>query len=89
MAFAKLFVFGFLALSVIFLSLSVYFRSIRRENLENEWAEENPDGGDAAARDTYIDKGMAEYEASTRKKLLLLIYIIPALAVTIIMYLTN
>ena len=39
-ALLRLIVFGFLFLSVIYLSLSWYSRSIRREKLEDSWAEE-------------------------------------------------
>ena len=36
MSFVRLVVFGFLALSVIYLCVSLYSRSIRREKLEEE-----------------------------------------------------
>lgn len=89
MSFVRLVVFGFLALSVIYLSLSVYFRSVRRENLEDDWAENHPTGGDQSDRDDYIDRGMKEYSGSIRKKLILLVYIIPLIAIAVIQYLTN
>ena len=89
MAFAKLFVFGFLALSVIYLSLSTYFRSVRRENLEDDWREEHPDGGDLAARDAYIEAGMKEYHSSLRRKLIGLVYVVPLVTLLVIIFTTN
>jgi hypothetical protein len=89
MGLIKLFVFGFLFLSVIYLSVSVYSRSVRRERLEKRWDAENPDGGDLPARTTYIETGMAKYESGFRKRLIVLIYIIPTVAVAVILYLNN
>lgn len=89
MALIKLFVFGFLFLSVIYLSVSIYSRSVRRERLEKRWDAENPGGGDKGARDTYIETGMARYQSGFRKRLIVLIYIVPAVAVAVILYLTN
>lgn len=86
MAFMKLVVFGFLGLSVIYLSLSVYSRSVRREKLEDAWAEEKPEG---VSQREYVEKGIAEYNASLRPKLLLLVYVIPIAATAAIIYLTN
>lgn len=89
MAFIKLFVFGFIFLSVIYLSISIYSRSIRREKLEKRWDANPPEGADAAARDAYIADGMAVYHKGFRRKLIVLVYIIPTIAVAVILYLTN
>lgn len=89
MGFIRLIVFGFLLLSVIYVAVSIYSRSIRREKLEDRWAEENPDDMESAARDAYIESGMIEYQNSIRPKLVLLVYVIPTLAIGIILYLTN
>ncbi len=89
MGLLRLVVFGFLALTVIYFSVAWYSRSVRREKLENEWDADHPEGGDAAARDAFIEKGMAEYHSSIRPKLILLVYVIPILAVGLLMYLIN
>ena len=88
MGFIRLVIFGFVGLSVIYVLLSIYSRSIRREKLENEWAEEHG-GGEGPARDAFVDKGMAEYNASLRPKLLLLVYVVPAVLVAAIHILTT
>lgn len=89
MGFIRLIVLGFIGLSVLYFAISIYSRSIRREKLENTWDENPPKGGDMAARDTYINDGMAEYESGFRKKLIVLVYVIPPLFVAVILYLTN
>lgn len=88
-ALLRLFVFGFIGLSVVYLLVSVYSRSVRRESLEKEWDAEHPDGGDRDARDAYIEDGMMDYQKSLRRKLVLLVYIVPAIAVAVVIYLTN
>jgi len=89
MGFIRLIVLGFIGLSVLYFAISIYSRSIRREKLEKAWDANPPKGGDMAARDTYISDGMAEYESGFRKKLIVLVYVIPPLFVAVILYLTN
>lgn len=89
MGLIRLVVFGFLALSVVYLLVSVYSRSIRREKLEKRWAEDHPDSADDAARQTYIEQGMVEYQSGIRPKLILLVYVIPTILIIIILFLTN
>ena len=86
MGFVRLVVFGFLLLSVIYLSLSWFTRSLRRESLENEWDEDQPEG---ISRDDYVAAGIKDYNDGLRPKLLLLVYVIPTVLVAIIVYLTN
>ncbi len=86
MGFVRLVVFGFLLLSVIYLSLSWFTRSLRRESLENEWDEDQPEG---ISRDDYVAAGIKEYNDGLRPKLLLLVYVIPTVLIATIVYLTN
>ncbi len=89
MALIRLVVIGFVVLSIIYIAVSIYSRSLRREKLENSWAEENPGNDDEAARDTYIEEGMDAYQRGIRPKLLLLIYVVPAVLVAIALVVTN
>ena len=89
MAFIKLVIFGFIALTVIYWSIAIYSRSVRRERLENEFDAENPGSTDRAARDAYIAQGMQDYNSSIRPKLIGLVYVVPMLAIAIITYLIN
>ena len=78
-------VIGFLVLTVIYLLVSVYSRSVRREKLEKEF-----DGGDIAGdRDAFVEKGLQAYQHSLRRWLILLVYVIPTAAVTVTIYLVN
>ena len=85
LAFLRLVVFGFLILSVIYLVVSLWSRATRRRKLEQEWeASDRP--GD---KETYVSEGMAQYEQSLRRKLILLIYVVPVVAIAAIIYVTN
>ena len=88
MAFIKLVIFGFIALSVVYFSVSLYVRSLRREALEEDFDEAHP-GGDATARRTFVEEGMAAYSRSLWPKLVLLVYVIPLVAMVTIIVLTN
>lgn len=86
MPFVKLVVFGFLALAVIYLCISLYSRSVRREKLENGWEEAPVEG---MTREDYIAEGMAKYESGLRKRLILLVFVIPPVIVGTIIYFIN
>ncbi len=89
MKFVRLIVFGFLALSVVYLCISLYSRSIRREKLEDEWDANPPADATPDMRASFIADGMAVYESGLRKKLILLVYVIPPLIVAAIIYFIN
>lgn len=83
-ALARLVVMGFIVLSIIYVCLSLYSRAVRRSKLKAEW-DEARDGD----RDAFIDAGLAEYDGSLRRKLILGVYVVPTVIVAIIIYLTN
>ena len=66
MGLIRLIVLGFVGLSVVYFAISIFSRSIRREKLEKEWDANPPEGGDAAARDVYIDEEIGR--ASCRER---------------------
>ncbi len=77
--------FGFIGLSLIYLLVSIYSRSVRREKLEKQF-----DAGDVEGdRDAYIEAGMQAYRHGLRRKLILLVYVIPIMAVLLTTYLVN
>lgn len=83
-------VFGFLALSVVYVVVSIYSRSVRRERLEKEWdTDPAREGLTKAERDDYIAAGMAAYQGGLRRKLIGLVYVVPTLAFGVIVYLVN
>lgn len=86
MGFVRLVLGGFVVLGVIYICVSLYSRSVRREKLEGWWEEAPVDG---MTRDAYIAEGMAKYEAGLRKKLIWLIFVIPPIVVGTIVYFIN
>ena len=50
-ALLRLAVVGVIGLSVVYLLMWIYARSVRREQLEKYWAADHPDGGDPDARE--------------------------------------
>ncbi|SDI33288.1 hypothetical protein [Lutimaribacter saemankumensis] len=85
LALARLLIIGFIVLTVIYVSLSLYSRSVRRGKLAREWDEEIRTGD----REAFIDEGLKDYDHSLRRKLILGVYIVPITIVAIIIYLTN
>ena len=89
MGFVRLVVVGFVILSIIFVCVSLYSRSVRRERLEKHWDANPPEGADADARSAYVEQGMSEYFSGFRRRLVLLVYIVPTVVVGLIFYFTN
>lgn len=81
----KLFVFGFVGLTALYLLLSVYFRSLERERLEKEWDA----GGIAGSSDDHVQTGLSAYRHSLRRKLIWLVYIIPVCAILALVWTLN
>ncbi len=84
-ALARLVVFGFIILSVIYIALSFYSRNVRRRKLKEWWEEEGRPG----ELDAYVEAGLKEYDGSLRRKLILGVYVIPVTVVSAIIYFTN
>ncbi len=84
-ALARLLVIGFIVLTVIYISLSLYSRSVRRGKLKTWWEEEGRPGD----LDSYVEQGLRDYDGSLRRKLILGVYVVPICLVTLIIYLTN
>lgn len=89
MGFVRLVIIGFVILTVIFVCVSLYSRSVRRERLENEWDANQAQAGDAAARQTYVEQGMAAYFSGFRRRLVLLVYVVPTVVVAALIYMMN
>lgn len=81
----RLTIFGVIFLAVAYLLVSIYSRSVRREKLEKKWDNEIKTGD----RDAYIEQGMQEYDTGFRKKLIVLVVIVPILIVGGLLYAIN
>jgi Ca2+/Na+ antiporter len=81
----RLVVMGFVILTVVYVCLSFYSRSVRRSKLKQKWYA----GPQVVDRDTFIRRGLEKYDGSIRRKLILGVYIVPVIVVSAIIYLTN
>lgn len=84
-ALIRLSVIGFVVLTVIYVILSLYSRSVRRKRLKAEWDEDRP----PLDRDSFVRQGLDEYDHSLRRKLILGVYVVPVCTVIFIVYVTN
>lgn len=85
LALARLLGIGLVVLTVIYFSLSLYSRRVRRDKLEREWDEEIGTGD----REAFVRAGLKQYDGSLRRKLILGVYIVPLSLMMLIIYLTN
>ncbi len=84
-AMVRLVVFGFIVMTIFYVLLRLYTRSLRKERLEKRWAEE----GAVGDRSAYVRAGLKEYDASIRPKLILLVYVVPTVTAGVILYVTS
>ncbi|SEQ35805.1 hypothetical protein [Thalassovita taeanensis] len=89
MGFVRLAIVGAVVMSLTYLVVSIYSRSVRREKLEKRWDAKVAEGDDVGPRDAYIERGMRKYDDSLRKRLILLIFVVPILVVVVLIYLNN
>lgn len=76
----RLLFFALIGLTIVYVLVSIYSRSVRREKLEEAF-----DAGDRQGdREEFIRQGLAAYDRGLRKKLLLLIYVVPLAAMVAI-----
>jgi hypothetical protein len=88
-ALARLLIVGFIALTVVYLCLAMYSRSERRRKLRDEWNAGSLAGKPPGEYDTFMERGMADYETSLRRKLIWGVYVIPCILIIVTLYVTN
>ena len=84
-ALARLLILLFFALSIIYIIVSIRSRQIRKRKLRSEWREK----GQVGAEEDFLREGLADYDSSLRKKLILLVYIVPLAVIAYIVYAVN
>ena len=90
MGFVYLVVGWFVLLTVVYLTVSAYSASVRREKLEKEWdTDPAREGGTEAERAAFIEGGMDRYRHGLRRRLILLVYVVPMVAFAVIIYSIN
>ncbi len=83
--FIRLVIMLFVVLTVIYVSLSFYSRSVRKSKLRKKWYE----GKQLVDRDTFVQRGLERYDGSIRRKLIMGVYVVPVVVIAVIIYLTN
>lgn len=81
----RLLAISFVILSVVYVLVSIYSRSVRREKLEKAFDA----GGVVGDRDAYIAEGMEAYRHGLRRKLIWLVYVVPLVAMTVTVWWVN
>ena len=76
---------GLVVLTLVYWLVSIYSRSVRREALEKEWDAGHQD----MERDAFVAEGLREYQHGLRRRLILLVYIVPAVVIPALIYILN
>lgn len=79
---------GFLLiiLTMVYIVVSVWSRNVRRRKLEERWDKKDILTVD---RDAFVQRGLEKYDRSFRRKLILLVYILPLGAIAVMVYVSN
>ncbi|MFQ6546541.1 hypothetical protein AADZ90_001185 [Aestuariibius sp. 2305UL40-4] len=91
MAFVRLLVMLLAVLTVVYFCVSIYSRMARREKLEREFELErlSDPSISPAEKDEFVKRGMVDYDGSLRKRLILLVYVVPLAVIGTIIYTVN
>jgi hypothetical protein len=83
--FLRLILILLVVLTVVYAAVSLYSREIRRAKLKRRWKDKGLTGDRAA----FIQRGLKQYDRSFRRRLILLVYIIPLGALALLIYVIN
>ena len=72
-------------LSLAYVLISLYARSLARERLERRW-EARPHAGQ---REDFIRAGLRLYDKSARRRILRAIWIVPPVTIAVLIWMTN
>ena len=84
-AFLRLSLLLLVGLTLVYGAVSLYSRERRRAKLKRRWAERGLTGD----RRTFIQRGLKQYDHSLRRRLILLVYILPLGAIALVIYMVN
>jgi Mg2+/citrate symporter len=85
MGFLRVLFVYFLVLVAVYLGLSLWLRLRERRRLAEEWEL----GDQLVERDVFMERGMADYDRSLRKRLLWLVIVLPMAGLLLLLYLLN
>ncbi|MDU9004243.1 hypothetical protein [Sedimentitalea todarodis] len=75
----------FVVQTIAYIGLSFYSRSLRRRKLELRWSEKAL----PVDQETFVRRGLTRYDNSLRRKLILGVYIVPWIAISVLIYVVN
>lgn len=84
-AFFKLALFGYIGLTVLYWLMTIYLRSVERERLEKDY----DDGGVSGDRDAYIRQGLATFDHGLKRRLVVLVYVVPTIVIIALVVILN
>jgi heme/copper-type cytochrome/quinol oxidase subunit 4 len=84
-AFLRLMFILMVVLTIVYVALSLYSRSVRRGKLEAHWDRKGMTGD----REAFVQRGLKKYDGSFRRKLILGVYVVPLTMIAILVYVTN
>jgi hypothetical protein len=84
-AFLRLVLLLLIILTLIYGGVSLYSRERRRAKLKQHWAVKGLTGD----RQSFIQRGLKQYDHSLRRRLILLVYILPLSAIALVIYVVN
>lgn len=71
--------------TIAYITLSLYSRRIRRGKLKARWEEKAL----PVDQETFVQRGLTRYDNSLRRKLILGVYIVPWIAISVLIYVVN
>ncbi|EAQ03190.1 hypothetical protein OB2597_13638 [Pseudooceanicola batsensis HTCC2597] len=74
-------------LTAIYITLSLWSRQVRKAKLRKAWEAGDREFGDD--RESYVRRGLEAYDDSFRRKLILLVYVVPVAVIAYIIYAVN
>ncbi|MEM6896279.1 MAG: hypothetical protein AAF576_02810 [Pseudomonadota bacterium] len=69
----RLFVLVMVISTILYVSISIYSRAVRRQKLERQWRADLRVGD----RDAWLREELERYDQSLRRRLILLVYVLP------------
>ena len=69
----RLFIIVMVISTILYISISIYSRAVRRQKLERQWQADLMVGN----RDAWLRQELAKYDRSLKRRLLLLVYVLP------------
>ncbi|RBI76102.1 hypothetical protein DQW77_04220 [Roseovarius sp. TE539] len=84
-AFVRIVIFGFAFLTAVYVIAFLWSRSVRAGRLRKEWR----DSGGIGDMETYVRQGLERQDGQVRRRLVVLVYVIPVAVMVAVIYISN